>query len=275
MNKTTIKNKLKQESFVPSKKMGQNFLLSKEIKNKIVNSANVDENDIVFEVGPGFGAITEILVKKAKKVIAVELDKRLFHHTKEYIKADNFLIINSDILDVDIDKLLEAHTNNQKVKMVANLPYSISSKIILKVLKSQLISDAYIMVQKEMAERISAKVNTSGYNAFTVFVQLFAQTKMLFKVSAKEFIPAPKVESAVIHIHNNFEDINFDVEKVEKFLRICFLNKRKKLSNNLFTIYDKNKVLQMFETLKIDLNTRAENIDPKKFLEIFNFLKNK
>ncbi|ACI60331.1 16S rRNA (adenine(1518)-N(6)/adenine(1519)-N(6))-dimethyltransferase RsmA [Ureaplasma urealyticum] len=275
MNKTVIKNKLKQESFVPSKKMGQNFLLSNEIKNKIVNVANISKDDLILEIGPGWGAITELLVQKTDTLVAIELDKRLYAHLKTYIKAPNFHIINNDVLCVDLDKLILDYTNtkkNQKIKVVANLPYAISSKIVLKIIQSKLINDAYIMVQKEMAERIGAKVNTRGYNAFTVLVQLFCKTKILFQVNAKEFHPQPKVQSAVIHLENLHNKVDFDIEQVSKFLRICFLNKRKKLKNNLSNIYDIKLVNEMFIDYNLDMNLRAENIEPKMFLELFNYL---
>ncbi|QDI64569.1 16S rRNA (adenine(1518)-N(6)/adenine(1519)-N(6))-dimethyltransferase RsmA [Ureaplasma parvum] len=275
MNKSFIKNKLKQESFVPSKKMGQNFLLSNNIKNKIVDVANINKDDLILEIGPGWGAITEILVQKTNILIAIELDKRLYAHLKTYIKTSNFNIINNDVLCVDLDNLILDYNNTQKIqkiKVVANLPYAISSKIVLKIIQSKLINDAYIMVQKEMAERIGAKVNTRGYNAFTVLVQLFCKTKILFEVNAKEFHPQPKVQSAVIHLENLHNSVNFNIEELGKFLRICFLNKRKKLKNNLSNIYDIKIINQMFIDYNLDMNLRAENIEPKMFLKLFNYL---
>lgn len=275
MNKSFIKNKLKQESFVPSKKMGQNFLLSNNIKNKIVDVANINKDDLILEIGPGWGAITEILVQKTNILIAIELDKRLYAHLKTYIKTSNFYIINNDVLCVDLDNLILDYNNTQKIqkiKVVANLPYAISSKIVLKIIQSKLINDAYIMVQKEMAERIGAKVNTRGYNAFTVLVQLFCKTKILFEVNAKEFHPQPKVQSAVIHLENLHNSVNFNIEELGKFLRICFLNKRKKLKNNLSNIYDIKIINQMFIDYNLDMNLRAENIEPKMFLKLFNYL---
>ncbi|ACA33268.1 16S rRNA (adenine(1518)-N(6)/adenine(1519)-N(6))-dimethyltransferase RsmA [Ureaplasma parvum] len=275
MNKSFIKNKLKQESFVPSKKMGQNFLLSNNIKNKIVDVANINKDDLILEIGPGWGAITEILVQKTNILIAIELDKRLYAHLKTYIKTSNFHIINNDVLCVDLDNLILDYNNTQKIqkiKVVANLPYAISSKIVLKIIQSKLINDAYIMVQKEMAERIGAKVNTRGYNAFTVLVQLFCKTKILFEVNAKEFHPQPKVQSAVIHLENLHNSVNFNIEELGKFLRICFLNKRKKLKNNLSNIYDIKIINQMFIDYNLDMNLRAENIEPKMFLKLFNYL---
>nr|WP_318023570.1 16S rRNA (adenine(1518)-N(6)/adenine(1519)-N(6))-dimethyltransferase RsmA [Ureaplasma diversum] len=266
-----LKNKIKQASFVPSKKMGQNFLSSNEIKQKIIKSANVLETDYILEIGPGYGAITEHLIPKAKKMLAIELDKRLFDHLKTNFKFDNFSVINNDVLKVDLDQLL---TENEfdNVKVVANLPYSISSKIVLKLIKSKKIKASYIMVQKEMAERIAAKINTKGYNAFSVLVQLFADTKMLFKVPNYHFVPAPKVESAVIEIVNKDSIINFDIIKIEKFLRICFLNRRKKLSNNLLTAYSKDKVIALFNKFELDPNIRAENISGSLYVEMYKFL---
>lgn len=266
-----LKNKIKQASFVPSKKMGQNFLSSNEIKQKIIKSANVSENDYILEIGPGYGAITEHLIPKARKVLAIELDKRLFDHLKTNFKNDNFSLINDDVLKINFDQVLNDY-GFEDVKVVANLPYSISSKIILKLIKSKKVKVAYVMVQKEMAERIAAKIDTKGYNAFSVLVQLFANTKMLFKVPNHHFVPAPKVESAVIEIVNKEPFINFDIIKIEKFLRICFLNRRKKLSNNLLTIYTKAQVQALYEKFELDSNIRAENIKGSLYVKMYKFL---
>ncbi|MCV3728722.1 16S rRNA (adenine(1518)-N(6)/adenine(1519)-N(6))-dimethyltransferase RsmA [Ureaplasma miroungigenitalium] len=270
-----VKFKLQKESFVPSKKMGQNFLLSNQIKKQIVQAADISSEDLVIEIGPGLGAITEFLVQEAKFVQAIELDKRLFNHLTKNIKEANFSIINNDVLKVDFDALvaeLKSKMQFNDVKVVANLPYSISSKIIEKLIKTTSIKYSYVMVQKEMADRVTAKVNTKDYNAFSVFVQLFANLKTLFHVHPKNFYPAPKVDSSVIMIENHDVCEHFDHGQMLTFLRLCFLNRRKKLLNNLLNKYDRNQIIQAFLAEQIDINARAQNLTQANFVNLFKIL---
>ncbi|MCV3754315.1 16S rRNA (adenine(1518)-N(6)/adenine(1519)-N(6))-dimethyltransferase RsmA [Ureaplasma zalophigenitalium] len=270
-----VKFRLQKESFVPSKKMGQNFLLSNQIKKQIVDAANIASDDLVIEIGPGLGAITEFLIKEAKFVQAIELDKRLFAHLKKSIVSSNFDIINNDVLKVDLDQLvLELKTKREfnNVKVVANLPYSISSKIIEKLIKTASIKYSFVMVQKEMADRVTAKVNTKNYNAFSVFVQLFAELTTLFHVHPKNFYPAPKVDSSVIMIKNNNISTDFDHGQMLLFLRICFLNRRKKLFNNLLNKYHYNDIMEAFKAEQIDINARAQNLTQTNFVNLFKIL---
>ncbi len=271
MDKKKIKSYLQQESFVPSKKMGQNFLSSITVKNQIVAAAEITKNDLIIEIGPGLGAITEILVTEAKDVIAIELDKRLCEQLRNTIKVPNIKIINDDILTFDLEKLLLQYQGYNKIKVVANLPYSISSKIIFKLMKLKMIDEIIIMVQKEMAERITAKPRTKDYNAFTVLVSLFCESKKLFLVKPDAFVPAPRVDSMVISLtHATTYDV--DVDAFYKFVKSCFLMKRKKLTNNMKLRYPLDKILAIFETLQINVNDRPEMLDTSKYMELYKIL---
>ncbi|MDE6429368.1 MAG: 16S rRNA (adenine(1518)-N(6)/adenine(1519)-N(6))-dimethyltransferase RsmA, partial [Malacoplasma sp.] len=182
---------IKKNKFFASKKLGQNFLTNEIIKQKIVDSLNINDSDFVLEIGPGFGALTKLILKKSKNLTVIELDKRLVEFLKE--EFPNLKIINQDILKFDFNNLA---LNNYKI--ISNLPYSISSQIIFKILKHSNFSEAILMVQKEMAERVVAKAGTKKYNNFTILLNLTSNITKLFNVSNSCFFPKPEVESTVI-----------------------------------------------------------------------------
>lgn len=259
---------LKKNNFVPSKKMGQNFLINDAIKRNIVNCSNIKENDNVLEIGPGLGAITQYIHNITDHFIAVELDKRLAEHLS--INYPTINLINDDILKLDLHKLFnEKKWNN--IKVIANLPYSISSKIIIKLLLCTEISEINILVQREMGERIMASPNTHEYNAFSVLVQKFASITTQFKVGSLEFIPSPQIESIFISI-KKYNNVDIDFFKYDKFLRKCFCARRKKLTNNLSNYYAKDNIITILEKLNINLNTRAEELDNTQFSQIYKIL---
>ena len=277
MQNKQIHNFMKQESFVASKKMGQNFLSSLPIKKRIVESTNLQKGDFVIEIGPGLGAITEILLSYPINLLAVELDKRLFDHLqKKFSSYANFSIINNDVLKEDLQTIIENKSNQKDAIVVANLPYSISSKIVLKLMKTTNVSKCIIMVQKEMAERLAAKVGSKDYNAFTALVSLYLDVKYLFTVGPKNFVPAPKVDSAVIELRR-VDDKEISLEKIdeyESFLRLAFQNKRKTLVNNLSSQFDKQLIQQVLEDNKLIPTIRAEAISAKQLIKIYNDLSN-
>lgn len=271
MEKNKIHNFINKESFVASKKMGQNFLHSMTIKKRIVDSAELKDDEIVIEIGPGLGSITEIILETQHKLLAIELDKRLYSFlVDKYSYNKNFQIINNDILKVNIDQvLLETFPNNSNFVMIANLPYSISSKIVLQIMRSKLLSRSIIMVQKEMAERICAKTNSNNYNAFSALVSLCLKVEFLFNVSPNNFIPAPKVDSSVIKLtKNHYIDI-FEIDDVDIFLRLCFQNRRKTLLNNLSYKYNKEKIISILNNFNIDLKIRAQQLSPQELYNLY------
>lgn len=268
MQNNDLKKYLESQNFVPSKKMGQNFLINKNTQLKLIESVNLNSDDNVLEIGPGLGAITQHLLKKTKNVLAIELDKRLYSFLKD--NYPSLILINDDVLGFDIDrKLKEMNWNN--VKVVANLPYSISSLIILKLIKSSYINEINILVQKEMAQRLLAKVNTKNYNAFTILVSMYANIECLVNVSQKDFLPQPKVDSQFIRLKLlDYPKINFD--SFSKFLKLCFLSRRKKLTNNLNKKYSIEKIHYVLKELDIDLNTRSENLTKEQFMQLYEQL---
>ncbi len=279
MSVKEVSNFLKDKQFRPSKKLGQNFLINPQIKQRIVNAANLQPKDIVLEIGPGVGAITSILLTHKIKLIAIEVDKRLAELLTTKLKTyNNFTLYNIDALKVDWDKILFEYTQSSDVKLVANLPYSISSLLVLKIIRSQLISQATIMVQKEMADRLCAKVGTHAYNMFTILVQLFLDVQKLFDVDPSNFSPKPKVQSCVIQLTkkqpvSNLYDIS-DFEVIDNFLHLAFSNKRKTLVNNLIAQYDKSKILNVLQQIQLPSMIRAEQISPCDLIKIMKALNN-
>lgn len=279
MSVKEVSNFLKDKQFRPSKKLGQNFLINPQIKQRIVNAANLQPKDIVLEIGPGVGAITSILLTHKIKLITIEVDKRLAELLTTKLKTyNNFTLYNIDALKVDWDKILFDYTQSSDVKLVANLPYSISSLLVLKIIRSQLISQATIMVQKEMADRLCAKVGTHAYNMFTILVQLFLDVQKLFDVDPSNFSPKPKVQSCVIQLTkkqpvSDIYDIS-DFEVIDNFLHLAFSNKRKTLVNNLIAQYDKSKILNVLQQIQLPSMIRAEQISPCDLIKIMKALNN-
>ncbi len=279
MSVKEVSNFLKDKQFRPSKKLGQNFLINPQIKQRIVNAANLQPKDIVLEIGPGVGAITSILLTHKIKLITIEVDKRLAELLTTKLKTyNNFTLYNIDALKVDWDKILFEYTQSSDVKLVANLPYSISSLLVLKIIRSQLISQATIMVQKEMADRLCAKVGTHAYNMFTILVQLFLDVQKLFDVDPSNFSPKPKVQSCVIQLTkkqpvSDIYDIS-DFEVIDNFLHLAFSNKRKTLVNNLIAQYDKSKILNVLQQIQLPSMIRAEQINPCDLIKIMKALNN-
>ncbi len=279
MSVKEVSNFLKDKQFRPSKKLGQNFLINPQIKQRIVNAANLQPKDIVLEIGPGVGAITSILLTHKIKLIAIEVDKRLAELLTTKLKTyNNFTLYNIDALKVDWDKILFEYTQSSDVKLVANLPYSISSLLVLKIIRSQLISQATIMVQKEMADRLCAKVGTHAYNMFTILVQLFLDVQKLFDVDPSNFSPKPKVQSCVIQLtkKQSVSDLYniSDFEVIDNFLHLAFSNKRKTLVNNLIAQYDKSKILNVLQQIQLPSMIRAEQISPCDLIKIMKALNN-
>lgn len=279
MSVKEVSNFLKDKQFRPSKKLGQNFLINSQIKQRIVNAANLQPKDIVLEIGPGVGAITSILLTHKIKLITIEVDKRLAELLTTKLKTyNNFTLYNIDALKVDWDKILFEYTQSSDVKLVANLPYSISSLLVLKIIRSQLISQATIMVQKEMADRLCAKVGTHAYNMFTILVQLFLDVQKLFDVDPSNFSPKPKVQSCVIQLTkkqpvSDLYDIS-DFEVIDNFLHLAFSNKRKTLVNNLIAQYNKSKILNVLQQIQLPSMIRAEQISPCDLIKIMKALNN-
>lgn len=259
MNKNEMMKYIKETSFIPSKKMGQNFLFSNEYQNKIVNSLSECKN--ILEIGPGLGALTDIILKKNVNLKLVELDKRIVEYIKN--KHNNIEIINDNFLNVNLNKIYD-----KNYSVISNLPYSISSSAIVKLIKCKKINESIILIQKEVADRLIAEYGDDKYNGFSVFVQSVANVQKLFDIPKNVFYPEPEVTSTLVKIVNK-KDINFNIDKYEKFIRSCFQQRRKTIINNLKNIYSKDFIIKILEDLNIPGNVRPEDISIDEYILMF------
>src|SRR4030043_475470 len=231
----SIRQELKEYGLIPKKGWGQHFLIDRNILNKVIRTAQINEKDIVLEVGPGLGEMTIGLAKKAKRVITIEIDSKLVEILKKkMVDYPNVEVVKGDILKVDFNKLL--NQEKDPVKVVANLPYQISTPLLFCFIESRkLFSTLTLMLQKEVAERIVAPSGGKEYGPLSIFVQLVSNLSILFFVKPTAFFPPPKVESAVIHMtwkEKPMVEVK-DEEWFKKIVKGCFGYRRKTLTNAL------------------------------------------
>ena len=250
------------------KSLGQNFLKDEAVLNRIISSAKLSKDDVVLEIGPGQGALTEKLAAACKKVVAIELDDRLIEplHTK-FRGNENVGILHGDILKLNLPELIEKElkiNNVREYKVVANIPYYITAPIIRLFLETKIVpSEVIFMVQKEVAERITAK--KGAMSILAVSVQYYAKVQFLFTVFKESFEPIPKVDSAIIHITRNMDHGSKNAQDVKKFFRIVksgFSAKRKTLINNLSNSLqlDKKELEEKLSSLGFNANVRAQEL---------------
>ncbi len=236
-NILTIKDILSRHGFTFSKSLGQNFLINPSVCPRMAEFCGAKEGVGVIEVGPGVGVLTHELCLRADKVVSIELDKRLLPVLSETLaEHDNIKVINDDILKIDLKKLIEEEFKGMRVVVCANLPYYITSPVIMKLLEEKLPIDAItVMVQKEAAERICAKVGTRQSSAVTVAVNYYSEPALLFHVSSGSFMPAPKVDSAVIRLDVSSEPrVKAKDEKTFfKVVKAAFAQRRKTVVNSI------------------------------------------
>jgi len=244
----------------PKKRFGQNFLQDENILNKIVKEINPQSNDLIVEIGPGYGALTQKLISATENLIAVEIDNELIANLKE--RFPQIQLINEDFLKANLSKL---STLKKGMRIVGNIPYNITSPILFKLIESnKLVKDAVFMVQLEVAKRMTANRGTKDYGILAVVLKYFTETELCFKISPNVFFPKPKVYSALVHIH--FKENTHSVEEQKMFIAIvkaAFGNRRKTLknsfSNSIFHEID-------FSNSGIDLSLRAENLTVDDFV---------
>ena len=229
---------LQKYNFNFQKKFGQNFLIDSKILENIIEAANVTKQDCVLEIGPGIGTMTQYLCENAREVVAVEIDKKLIPILENDTLApyDNISIINEDILKVDINKIVQEKNDGKPVKVVANLPYYITTPIIMGLFESHVpLESITIMVQKEVAERMQVGPGTKDYGALSLAVQYYAKPELMFIVPAGCFMPRPNVDSAVIRLtrHTNPPVTVKDENKMFNIIRAAFNQRRKTLVNSL------------------------------------------
>lgn len=275
----TIKDILSRHGFTFSKSLGQNFLINPSVCPRMAEFSGADSGVGVIEIGPGIGVLTNELCQLADKVVAVELDKRLLPVLEETLgEYDNLKVVNADVLELDLHKLIEEEFGGMEVVVCANLPYYITSPVIMKLLEDKLpIKAITVMVQKEAAQRICAEVGSRQSGAVTVSVNFYAKPELLFGVSAGSFMPAPKVDSAVIRL-DVLSNPPVEVENEEKFFAVvkaAFSQRRKILANSLSSglSLSKAEVFEILQECGIPENIRAEKLSLQNFADIANCLR--
>ncbi len=277
-NKAFVDKALSDNNLYAKKKFGQNFLTDQNILSNIVDASNCNKDTLVIEIGPGLGALTERLCDKAGFVLAYEIDKDLIPVLDKNLKDySNYIIINKDILEVDINADIEKYKKDYKnVILVANLPYYITTPIILGLLsKTSLIKKYVMMMQVEVADRICGKPKTKDYNALSIAIAYRAKATKCFNVPRSVFIPEPNVDSAVIalDLYDNPPYKAMDEELFFKLIREAFSQRRKTLVNNLSNVYPKDLINKMLNDFNIKPNVRSEELDISDFVKFSDYIK--
>ncbi len=266
------------------KSFGQNFLTDLNVLKNIVEAADITANDNVIEIGPGIGALTEQLAQAAGEVLALEIDQDLIPVLKEVLSPyDNVKVINQDVLQANLPELIkkEFKDPSRPIKVVANLPYYITSPILMNLLASPVEwATICVMMQKEVAQRLTAKPGTKQYGALTLAIEYQMQAKIAFDVSRKVFVPSPNVDSAIVVLTPRTNPLPvqpFDKQKLFGFIRGCFAHRRKSLWNNLQSVIGKDPVVKekmtaVLTQLDISPQIRPEKLTLEQFIELANAL---
>lgn len=265
-------NNLNEFDFKFKKKYGQNFIIDQNIINSIVNCADISDDTLVIEIGPGAGSLTYKLAKKSKKVLCYEIDNKLKDILENNLKEfNNIDIIYDDFLKRNIKEDLKKY-NFSKIYLIANLPYYITTPIIIKIIEEKInIDKIVVMVQKEVGDRLKAKPNTKDYNSLSIFISCYYEVKKLLDISPNVFIPKPNVDSIVIELKKKEKYNILNEDLFFKLIKDSFKQKRKTLKNNLKE-YDLEKIENILKKYNLDLSVRAEAISIEIFIEISNNL---
>lgn len=277
--RTETKNIINKYGFSFQKRLGQNFLIDGNIIDIIIQGAEITSGDTVLEIGPGIGSLTQGLAQVAKKVIGIEIDKKLIPMLEETMsEEENVQIIQGDILKFDIPLLLQKE-GIKEIKVVANLPYYITTPIVMQLLETDIaVESITVMVQKEVADRMNAIPGTKSYGSLSLATRYYSNTEIITQVPAESFIPRPKVGSTVIKLTKKKKE---EIEKVDskllfKIIKGAFAQRRKTLINSLtnsqMTIYTKEDIIRALEKLDLDLRIRGEALDLKAFVKLTKVL---
>lgn len=270
---------LKKYHITASKSLGQNFLINDEVIEKTIDASCISNQDLVIEIGPGLGTLTKQLLQRAKKVIAIELDNRMIEILKDRFSLySNLEIINEDILKVNLQEIIKKEkSENQikEVKIVANLPYYITTPIIMKLLEDKLdITSITVMVQKEVAKRLTANLGEKLSGAITYSVQYYCNAEEIIEVQKESFIPVPEVESEVIKLTLRKEPtVKIKNEKLFfNLIKVSFMQRRKTFLNGVSNskLVEKQKLKDILKELEISENIRGENLTLEQFAKIAN-----
>ena len=267
---------LQKYNFSFQKKFGQNFLIDTHVLDKIIQSANITEDDMVLEIGPGIGTMTQYLAEAAREVTAVEIDDTLIPILKDTLKEwDNVTVLHGDILKTDIRKIADEKNQGRPIKVVANLPYYITTPIIMGLFESHVPVDSItVMVQKEVADRMQTGPGSKDYGALSLAVQYYAEPKIVANVPPNCFMPRPKVGSAVIRLtrHQNPPVTTLDEKLMFRLIRASFNQRRKTLSNSLKNSqelpYSKEEVEAAITECGLPLNIRGEALTLEQFARL-------
>ena len=271
---------LNKYDFVLQKKYGQNFLIDNHVLDKIIEGADVGKDDFILEIGPGIGTLTQALCEKARQVLAVEIDKALIPILNETLSDyDNVSIINKDILKIDLNKLVREENNGRPIKVVANLPYYITTPIIMSFLENSVpVESLTVMVQKEVAQRMQASAGSKDYGALSLAVQYYSEPYIVANVPPNCFIPRPKVASTVIRLKVNKEPLVEvkDEKLMFRLIRASFNQRRKTLVNGLNNSKDltftKEEIQEALRKHNISEMIRGEALTLEEFAGLANYL---
>lgn len=263
-----VKHLLRQYNIRPSKYLGQNFLIDGNVQGKIIDAIGLDKEDVLLEIGPGMGALTEGLCKRVKNVVAVEKDKRLCEILLKKTKVSNLELIQGDILKYDLGKY-------SRLKVVGNLPYYISSPVLVRLLEARAsVKAMYVTVQREFAERLVARPGTKVYGSISCFTQFYARAKLLFSIKKGSFYPVPKVDSCFLMIALRDRGLYLtDEEKLFKIIRKCFEKRRKTILNSLYSsglFGSKEEIASHLKKAGISQTRRPETVSLKEFVDLTN-----
>ena len=280
-SKSVLREYMQKYEFFFKKNLGQNFLIDANISSRIVSSLEIEPDDIVLEVGPGAGALTQIVATQAKQICAVEIDPFAASILKDVMsECDNFSLTLKDVLKVDLSEVFKDYlVDGQRFKAISNLPYYITSPILMKLLTDDINFEKIVVTtQKEVAQRLAAKPGTKAYSSFTITVDYYCECEYLFDISKNSFFPSPEVDSAVLRL------IKRDTPKVEvkneefffKVLRTAFATRRKTLTNCLGNGMgiDKEKLKSVLMDMGLSESIRGEVLTIEQFAELSNILYN-
>lgn len=276
---TRTKEILSKNKFVFKKSLGQNFLVDVNILENIIKHAGIDKNSNVIEIGPGIGALTEQLAIHANQVLAYEIDQRLLPILQDTLSDyENIEIIHQDILKADVVEAIDRYFDpNQEIHIVANLPYYITTPILMKLLSDHLpVSSLTIMIQKEVAERMAAAPNQKSYGSLSIAVQYYTHATLMMDVPKTVFMPQPNVDSAILKLTLR-DQPPVDVLNEDYFFKVvraCFVHRRKTLRNNLLSYfknqYTKDQILTGLKESKVDEKRRGESMNMDEFARLAN-----
>ncbi|MEJ8751982.1 16S rRNA (adenine(1518)-N(6)/adenine(1519)-N(6))-dimethyltransferase RsmA [Lagierella sp. ICN-221743] len=264
---------LKKFNFSFSKSLGQNFLIDGNIVKNIVEKSGITKDDIVLEIGPGFGTLTEELALNVKKVISIEKDHRLMEVLDYTLRNyDNVKIINGDFLKTELEKIFLEEAKGQKLKVVANLPYYITTPILERIIENKkYFSTISVMVQEEVARRVVASPNNKDYGSLTLYLKYNCNSEILIKVPKTVFMPSPNVDSAILYLELVDRDFDVDEDYLFKFIRSGFTKRRKNIMNSLSTGFvdvSKAQLKEILSSLELSGNLRAENLSLEDYINI-------